>query len=118
MIACLIELKDLDTALELCIDTEKSFDEDNVDFKVRARILQRKGTVLLKTKKYKDAVEALEASLFESKTDVVKDLLIEAKQKFKEWEIEQNLNPELSDAKNKEANQLFKEKKFPEALKI
>jgi hypothetical protein len=37
-------------------------------------------------------------------------LLIEAKQKFKEWEIEQNLNPELSDAKNKEANQLFKEK--------
>jgi len=49
MIACLIELQDLDTALELCIDTEKTFDEDNVDFKVRARILQRKGTVLLRT---------------------------------------------------------------------
>lgn len=62
-------------------------------------------------------MEALEASLFESKTDVVKDLLIEAKQKFKEWEIIQNTDPELSDACNKEANALFKEKKFPEALK-
>jgi len=44
--------------------------------------------------------------LFESKTDVVKDLLIEAKQKFKDDEIRKNTNPELSDQYNKEANQL------------
>jgi len=65
----------------------------------------------MKKKLYKESVEAFESSLFESKTDVVKDLLIDAKQKFKEWEIIQNTNPELSDQKNKEANTLYKEKK-------
>mmetsp|Transcript_48981 Transcript_48981/g.41371 ORF Transcript_48981/g.41371 Transcript_48981/m.41371 type:complete len:100 (+) Transcript_48981:617-916(+) len=72
----------------------------------------------MKKKLFKESVEAFESSLFESKTDVVKDLLIDAKQKFKDWEIIQNTDPELSDAKNKEANTLYKEKKYPEALKL
>lgn len=51
MIACMIEIKEYDDALELCNAAQKSFDEDNVDFKVRARILQRKGTIYLKQQK-------------------------------------------------------------------
>jgi len=49
IIACLIELHQLDTALERCEEVQKTFDSDNVDFKVRARILQRKGTIYLRT---------------------------------------------------------------------
>jgi stress-induced-phosphoprotein 1 len=64
----------------------------------------------MKTGKFKEAVEALEASLHEAKNDSVKDMLIDAKQKFKEWDIEQNKNPELSDQCNKEANQFYKDK--------
>lgn len=45
IIACMIELKEFDEALELCEEVEKTFQEENVDFKTRARILQRKGTI-------------------------------------------------------------------------
>lgn len=77
-----------------------------MDFKVRARILQRKGTIHSKLEQWKECVEAYENSLFEHKTDVVKDALIDAKQKLREWTIIQNTDPELSDACNKEANEL------------
>lgn len=114
----MIELKQFEEALQKCVDNVKVFEDEHVEFKVRARILQRKGTIHTHLKQYAEAVQAYQDSLHESKTDVVKDLLIEAKQKFKEWEIIKNTDPELSDKKNREANQLYKEKKFPEALKV
>jgi len=106
MIACQIELKKFDEAMKLCQDVIKIFEEEHVDFKVRARILQRKGTIHMKLGEFKEAVDSFQGSLHEHKTDVVKDLLIEAKEKFKKWEIEKNTDPEKSDALNKEANEL------------
>jgi hypothetical protein len=41
----MIELAEYDQALEICTEVEKIFAEENVDFKTRARILQRKGTI-------------------------------------------------------------------------
>lgn len=58
IIACLIELKKFEDALNKCTEVIKIFDEDQVDFKVRARILQRKGTIHTSLKQYKEAVEA------------------------------------------------------------
>jgi len=106
----LIELKQFEKAMEKCLEVIKVFDEEQVDFKVRARILQRKGTIHTSLKQFKEAVEAYEASLFECKNDAVKDLLIEAKRKLRNWEIEQNTDPEKSDQCNKEGNELWKNK--------
>lgn len=111
MIACKIELKQLDEAMALVQQVLGVFEAEQVDFKTRARILQRKGTIHAKQQQWKDAVEAFENSLFEHKTDAVKDLLIDARNKFKAWEIEQNTDPAKSDELNKEANALYKEKK-------
>lgn len=88
IIACLIELKQFEDALVKCETVEKIFDEEQVDFKIRARILQRKGTIFTALKDYAQAVKAFEDSLHECKVDAVKDLLIEAKNRFKKWEIE------------------------------
>lgn len=65
---------------------------------------------------WKECVKSYEESLFEHKTDQVKDLLIEAKDKLKHWEIEQNTNIELSDQYNKEGNDLYRTKDYPKAL--
>jgi len=71
----------------------------------------------LKQQEFKLAVESFESSLLEHKTDAVKDLLIDAKNRLAKWEIEQNTDPEKSDALNKEGNDLYKAKSYPEALK-
>jgi tetratricopeptide (TPR) repeat protein len=97
IIACLIELQELDQALELCCEVEGTFETDNIDSKIRARIMQRKGTIFIKKKLFKESVKAFESSLLESKTDVVINLLIEAKQKIKEWDIIQNTEENGSD---------------------
>jgi len=82
MIACLIEEKKFDEAMTLIESVVSVFESERVDFKLRARILQRKGTIHMRKEEYKSAVEAFESSLHESKSDAVKDLLIEAKNKF------------------------------------
>lgn len=58
VIACLIELKRNEEALQMCNEIIAKFDDEQVDFKVRARILQRKGSVHTNLKQYKEAVEA------------------------------------------------------------
>jgi len=45
MIACLIEVKKLDEAMTLIEAVVAVFESEHVDFKLRARILQRKGTI-------------------------------------------------------------------------
>lgn len=96
--------------MELCNKLIPQFEEKRIDFKVRARILERKGKIQCKQENYKDALTSFQDSLHESKNDNVKDLLIETKNKFRQQEIERNTNPELSDALNKEANELYKQK--------
>ena len=74
------------------------FKSEKVDVKVRARILQRKGTIHMRRKEYKSAVEEFESSLHESKSDAVKDLLFEAKNELQNqynFEFKQKIRLEM-----------------------
>jgi len=63
MIACLIEEKKLDEAMILIEAVVAVFESEHVDFKLRARILQRKGTIYMRREEYKSAVESFESSI-------------------------------------------------------
>jgi len=63
MIACLIEEKNLDEAMILIEAVVAVFESEHVDFKLRARILQRKGTIYMRREEYKSAVESFESSI-------------------------------------------------------
>jgi len=89
MIACLIEEKKLDEAMFLIENLIEVFESEHVDFKLRARILQRKGTIHMKREEYKAAVKAFESSLKESKSDTVIEFLVEAKNKFDKCDIKE-----------------------------
>jgi len=63
MVACLIELKRYDDALNIIENIITVFDTEQVDIKVRARLLQRKGTIHLKKNELLLARESFEKSL-------------------------------------------------------
>ena len=77
MVACLIELKRYDDALNIIENIITVFDTEQVDIKVRARLLQRKGTIHLKKNELLLAIESFEKSLKFNKTKEVSDLLLE-----------------------------------------
>ena len=82
IVACLIELKRYDDALNIIENIITVFETEQVDIKVRARLLQRKGTIHLKKKELLLAIEAFENSLKYSMTKEVSDILLET-QKLK-----------------------------------
>ena len=63
MVACLIELKRYDDALNIIENIISVFETEQVDIKVRARLLQRKGTIHIKRNEYNFAIDCFEASL-------------------------------------------------------
>ena len=76
MVACLIELKSYDDALNIIENIITVFETEQVDIKVRARLLQRKGTIHLKKNELLLAIESFKNSLKYSKTKEVSDLLL------------------------------------------
>jgi len=63
MVACLMEMNKYDEALLLIQSVVYIFESEKVDLKVRARLLQRKGSIHLKRNELKLAVEAFEISI-------------------------------------------------------
>jgi len=58
-----MEMNKYNEALQLIEAVSDVFESEHVDKKVRARLLQRKGTIHLKRNEFKQAVDAFEASL-------------------------------------------------------
>lgn len=116
--AAYIELNELDNALEEIAKAEKLFEEGVVkDFVKKAKVLARKGTIFGKQGKWEEAIAALEKSLVEDSNSKVKDDLSKFKKNKKEKDAKEYINPELAEQHNEQGATLYKEGKFPQALK-
>ncbi|XP_020226464.1 hsp70-Hsp90 organizing protein 1 [Cajanus cajan] len=110
---------------EECIkDCEKAVEkgrELRTDYKMIARALTRKGTALVKmakcSKDYEPAIETFQKALTEHRNPDTLKKLNEAEKAKKELEQEEYFDPKLADEEREKGNELFKQQKYPEAIK-
>ncbi|GAA0157068.1 hypothetical protein LIER_14412 [Lithospermum erythrorhizon] len=110
---------------EECIkDCDKAVErgrELRSDYKMVARALTRKGTALAKmaktSKDFEPAIETFQKALTEHRNPDTLKRLNDAEKAKKELEQQEYFNPEIADEEREKGNQLFKEQKYPEAIK-
>ncbi|RDX66642.1 Hsp70-Hsp90 organizing protein 1, partial [Mucuna pruriens] len=110
---------------EECIkDCEKAVErgrELRSDFKMIARALTRKGTALVKmakcSKDFAPAIETFQKALTEHRNPDTLKKLNEAEKAKKELEQQEYFDPKLADEEREKGNELFKQQKYPEAMK-
>ncbi|KAG9131953.1 hypothetical protein Leryth_023219 [Lithospermum erythrorhizon] len=91
------------------------------DYKMVARALTRKGTALAKmaktSKDFEPVIESFQKALTEHRNPDTLKRLNDAEKAKKELEQQEYFNPEIADEEREKGNQLFKEQKYPEAIK-
>ncbi|XP_060207271.1 hsp70-Hsp90 organizing protein 2 [Lycium barbarum] len=91
------------------------------DYKMVARALTRKGTALAKmaksSKDFEAAIEVFQKALTEHRNPDTLKKLNEAEKAKKELEQQEYFNPQIADEEREKGNQLFKEMKYPDAVK-
>ncbi|KAH1132962.1 hypothetical protein AAZX31_05G053700 [Glycine max] len=110
---------------EDCIkDCEKAVErgrELRSDYKMIARALTRKGTALAKmakcSKDFEPAIETFQKALTEHRNPDTLKKLNEAEKAKKELEQQEYFDPKLADEEREKGNELFKQQKYPEAIK-
>ena len=111
---CYLEKKDYDKAIELC----KHVCENSRDFARRATAFGIIGYSYRAQNKLDEALKAFEDSQMEKNDVRIKEALKETLKLKKKQEEEAYINPEIAEKENKKANELYKEGKYPEALKV
>ncbi|XP_078448093.1 hsp70-Hsp90 organizing protein 2-like [Wolffia australiana] len=91
------------------------------DFKMIARALTRKGTAFVKlaksSKDYDIAIETFQKALTEHRNPDTLKKLNEAERSKKELEQQEQYDPKLADEEREKGNDMFKQQKYPEAVK-
>lgn len=107
-------IKDCDKAIERGRELRS-------DYKMVARALTRKGNALTKmakcSKDYDAAIETYHKALTEHRNPETLKKLNDAEKAKKELEQQEYFDPQLADEEREKGNQLFKEQKYPDAIK-
>ncbi|ERM94729.1 hypothetical protein AMTRI_Chr03g143920 [Amborella trichopoda] len=107
-------IKDCDKAVERARELRS-------DYKIIARALTRKGSALVKlakcSKDYEPAIEAFQKALTEHRNPDTLKKLNEAEKAKKDLEQQEYYDPNIADEEREKGNELFKEQKYPEAVK-
>ncbi len=116
--AVYIETGEYGKALEEVNKAEKLFEDGTVkDFAKKAKVLARKAAIFAKQNKLEEAIGTYEKSLMEDHNQRAKDEMNRLKKIKKEEDALKYINPELGEQHCEEGNKLFKEGKFPAAIK-
>ncbi|WOG88436.1 hypothetical protein DCAR_0207671 [Daucus carota subsp. sativus] len=110
---------------EECIqDCDKAVErgrELRSDYKMVARALTRKGTALVKmakiSKDFEPAIEAFQKALTEHRNPDTLKKLNDAEKAKKDLEQQEYFDPKIADEEREKGNELFKQQKYPEAIK-
>ena len=111
---CYLEKKDYDKAIELC----KHVCENSYDFSRRATAFGIIGYAYRAQNKLDEALKAFSDSQMEKNDPRIKEAEKETLKLKQKQEAEAYINPEIAEEENKKANDLYKEGKFPQALKV
>jgi len=87
------------------------------DYVKLAKVLARKGNALLQQKKYDESIEQYNKALLENNDHTIKMALIKAQKVKKDEQALAYINPEIAEEHRLKGNDLFKEAKYPAALK-
>ncbi|KAF0931674.1 hypothetical protein E2562_005671 [Oryza meyeriana var. granulata] len=119
--AVYIEMGKYDECIKDCDKAVERGRELRADFKMISRALTRKGTALVKlaktSKDYDIAIETFQKALTEHRNPDTLKKLNEAERAKKELEQQEYYDPKLADEEREKGNQLFKEQKYPDAVK-
>uniref|UniRef100_A0A0E0CP27 STI1 domain-containing protein n=1 Tax=Oryza meridionalis TaxID=40149 RepID=A0A0E0CP27_9ORYZ len=119
--AVYIEMGKYDECIKDCDKAVERGRELRADFKMISRALTRKGTALAKlaktSKDYDIAIETFQKALTEHRNPDTLKKLNEAERAKKELEQQEYYDPKLADEEREKGNQLFKEQKYPDAVK-
>ncbi|RDX90852.1 Hsp70-Hsp90 organizing protein 1, partial [Mucuna pruriens] len=119
--AVYLEMGKYEECIEDCDKAVERGRELRSDFKMIARALTRKGTAFVKmakcSKDYDPAIEAFQKALTEHRNPDTLKKLNEAEQAKKKLEQEEYFDPKLADEEREKGNELFKQHKYPEAVK-
>ena len=111
------EMGDLDACIadsDLALERGR---EVRADFKMIARALSRKGTAMRRKGDLPGAIEAFQKSLTEHRTADTLKKLSDTEKELKRREEEAYLDPAKAEEEREMGNALFKEGKFPDAIK-
>uniref|UniRef100_N1R5E3 Heat shock protein STI n=1 Tax=Aegilops tauschii TaxID=37682 RepID=N1R5E3_AEGTA len=110
-----------DECIEDCDKAVERGRELRADFKMVARALTRKGTALAKlaknSKDYDIAIETFQKALTEHRNPDTLKRLNEAEKAKKDLEQQEYYDPKLADEEREKGNEMFKQQKYPEAIK-
>eukprot|EP00761_Pharyngomonas_kirbyi_P012836 gb/GECH01012863.1/.p1 GENE.gb/GECH01012863.1/~~gb/GECH01012863.1/.p1 ORF type:complete len:568 (+),score=202.42 gb/GECH01012863.1/:1-1704(+) len=109
--------KDYDECIKLCEKAIEIGQSTFADFKQVAKAYARIGNAYAKMEKYDEAIQAYKDSLTEHRDSSVSKKLQQVEKTKRQKEAEAYIDPEKAvEAKNR-GNELFKQGKFPEAVK-
>ncbi|XP_006648881.2 hsp70-Hsp90 organizing protein [Oryza brachyantha] len=119
--AVYIEMGKYDECIKDCDKAVERGRELRADFKMISRALTRKGTALVKlaktSKDYDIAIETFQKALTEHRNPDTLKRLNEAEKAKKDLEQQEYYDPKIADEEREKGNQLFKEQKYPDAVK-
>ena len=111
---CYLEKKEYDKAIELC----KYVCENTHDFSRRATSFGIIEYAYREQNKLDEALKAFEDSQKEKNDPRIKEAYKEIKKLKEKYDAEAYINPEMAEKENLKANELYRAKKFPEAIKL
>ncbi|KAJ3680301.1 hypothetical protein LUZ60_016579 [Juncus effusus] len=119
--AVYLEMGKYDECIKDCDKAVERGRELRADYKMVARALTRKGTALAKlakcSKDYDIAIEAFQKALTEHRNPDTLKRLNEAERAKKDLEQQEYYDPKLADEEREKGNEMFKQMKYPEAIK-
>ncbi|KAL0489184.1 Hsp70-Hsp90 organizing protein [Acrasis kona] len=115
--AVLIEQSKYDDAVKECQEAVDYGRSNRADFKLIGRALERMGNAYMRKKDYANAVKSYADSLTEEKSREVIKKKQQAEQLLSKQREEEYKSPEKAEEARLRGNELFKQQKFPEAMK-
>lgn len=115
--ACYIEQKKYDEAISMCDKGIESVKGKSYDFAKLAKVMARKASALEKKGDFDAALKQYSDALLENNESSIKDAMKRLEKVKKEKEAQAYINPEIAEAHKAEGSKLFKDGKYPAAIK-
>lgn len=115
--ACLIEMKQYDEAVAACVEAEERAKGKYYDYIKLAKVLARKASAYEKSGRLDTALETYSKALLENNDDSIKMAMKNLEKKKREQEAKAYINPDIAEEHKRLGGELFKEQKYPAAIK-
>jgi len=115
--AVFFEMKEYDQCIEMCDKAAEIAQQGIYDYKKLGKAFARKGNALFKQEKYDESIAAYKKAMLENNDFSFKDALRKVEKVKKKTEDEAYIDPVKSEEHREAGNKIFKEGKFPDAIK-